>query len=250
MNPIEISEIREYVNDNIDSFHKTRLECISSLSLDKLLRKNPYLFKAKDINKAGELVEGLLSAFLSSSEEKIFGDFLEGLAIFVASRTSNGYKSSAEGIDLEIFREGKHYVVSIKSGPNWGNAAQHKKLIADFNNAVKVLKQTNKSIIVQPILGICYGNTKTSYLNNYWKLVGQNFWYFISGLENLYIDIIDPIGHNAKEHNEKYLREKGKIVNKFTKEFLERFVGDNYLINWDKLVEFNSGNKDIKVTEI
>lgn len=30
MNPIEISEIREYVNDNIDSFHKTRLECISS----------------------------------------------------------------------------------------------------------------------------------------------------------------------------------------------------------------------------
>ncbi len=110
---------------------------------------------------------------------KIFGDFLEGLAIFVASRTSNGYKSSAEGIDLEIFREGKHYVVSIKSGPNWGNAAQHKKLIADFNNAVKVLKQTNKSIIVQPILGICYGNTKTSYLNNYWKLVGQNFWYFI-----------------------------------------------------------------------
>lgn len=141
-------------------------------------------------------------------------------------------------------------MVSIKSGPNWGNAAQHKKLIADFNNAVKVLKQTNKSIIVQPILGICYGNTKTSYLNNYWKLVGQNFWYFISGLENLYIDIIDPIGHNAKEHNEKYLREKGKIVNKFTKEFLERFVDDNYLINWDKLVEFNSGNKDIKVTEI
>ena len=250
MKSVEVSEIREYVNNNIDTFHNTRLECISSLNLNKLLRKNPYLFKAKDINKAGDLVEGLLNAFLSSSEEKIFGDFLEGLAIFIASRTSNGHKSSTEGMDLEIFRDNKHYVISIKSGPNWGNAAQHKKLNSDFNNAVKVLKQANKSSVVQPVLGICYGNTKTSYLNNYWKLVGQNFWYFISGLETLYIDIIDPIGHNAKEHNEKYAQEKGKIVNKFTKEFLDRFVDNDFLINWNKLVEFNSGNKDIEIEDI
>ena len=250
MDKIDIQEINEYVNENIQYFHSTRLECISSLELNTLLKKNPYLFKAKNINKASELIESLLSAFLSSSEEKIFGDFLEGLAIFIASKTSHGHKSSAEGIDLEIIRENKHYVISIKSGPNWGNSSQHKKMDNDFTNAVKVLKQAHKSILVQPVLGICYGKTRTSYLHNYWKLVGQNFWFFISGMEGLYIEIIEPIGFKAKEHNDRYDLEKGKIANRFTKEFIERFCNSDYAINWEKLVQFNSGNLDIMIDDI
>jgi len=250
MNRIEISEINDYVNRNIQTFHKTRLDCISSLKLEKLLQKNPYLFKAKNINTANELIESLLNAFLSSSEEKIFGDFLEGLAIFIASRTSSGHKSSAEGMDLEIFRTDKHYVISIKSGPNWGNAAQHKKLNNDFANAVRVLKQAQNSINVQPVLGICYGNTRISFLHNYWKLVGQNFWYFVSGIETLYTEIVEPIGYKAKEHNDRYLNEKGKIVNRFTEEFIDAFCDDKYGINWNKLVEFNSGNLDSKKIDV
>jgi len=249
MERIKVEEINEYVNINIQSFHAKRLDCISLLELNTLLQKNPYLYKAKNINTAAEMVENLLNAFLSSSEEKVFGDFLEGLAIFVASKTSNGHKSSSEGIDLEIFRTNKHYIISIKSGPNWGNSAQHKRLNSDFENAVKVLKQAQKSINVQPVLGICYGKTRTSYLHNYWKLVGQNFWFFISGMESLYTDIIEPIGFKAKEHNDKYLQEKGKIVNRFTKEFIDEYC-ENYSINWDKLVKFNSGNLDIGIDDI
>jgi len=45
------------------------------------------LFRAKNILTAGELMEGLRDAFLSSSEEKLFGDFLEDLAVFVAKQT-------------------------------------------------------------------------------------------------------------------------------------------------------------------
>lgn len=249
MERIKVEEINEYVNINIQSFHAKRLDCISLLELNTLLQKNPYLYKAKNINTAAEMVENLLNAFLSSSEEKVFGDFLEGLAIFVASKTSNGHKSSSEGIDLEIFRTNKHYIISIKSGPNWGNSAQHKRLNSDFENAVKVLKQAQKSINVQPVLGICYGKTRTSYLHNYWKLVGQNFLFFISGMESLYTDIIEPIGFKAKEHNDKYLQEKGKIVNRFTKEFIDEYC-ENYSINWDKLVKFNSGNLDIGIDDI
>ncbi|HAF60800.1 MAG TPA: cytosolic protein [Anaerolineaceae bacterium] len=250
MDKINIQEINEYVNENIQYFHNTRLDCISSLKLNTILKKNPYLFRAKNINKASNLVEGLLSAFLSSSEEKIFGDFLEGLAIFIASKTSNGHKSSAQGIDLEILRDNKHYLISIKSGPNWGNSSQHKKLESDFTNAVKVLKQSQKSPIVQPILGICYGKTRTSFIHNYWKLVGQNFWFFISGIEDLYTVIIEPIGFRAKEQNDLYDSEKGKIENRFTKEFIERFCNDDYTIDWERLVQFNSGNRDIKIDDI
>jgi len=128
MNPLNLDEVREYVNGNIVDFHRHRIKSLEDLRLEKLLTKNPYLFKAKHVVTAGELITGLLEAFLSSSEEKLFGDFLEGLAIFVAQKTSGGHKSSAPGVDLEFFHKNVHYLVSVKSGPNWGNSSQQTKL--------------------------------------------------------------------------------------------------------------------------
>jgi hypothetical protein len=55
-------------------------------------RKNPYLFKAKNIQTAEELVKYVLDAFLSSQEETIFGDLMEELAIFVCKKIFDGYK--------------------------------------------------------------------------------------------------------------------------------------------------------------
>lgn len=246
MNNIDLDAINFFVNENIDTFHKTRLKRLQELELNKLVSKNPYLFKAKNINKASELIENLLDAFLSSSEEKIFGDFLESLAIYIADMTSGGFKSGISGIDLEIIRENIHYLISIKSGPNWGNSSQHKKLKQDFEVAMKRIKQIDKTVNLQSILGICYGKTKTSYLHNYWKLVGQNFWYFISGEEDLYTEIIEPIGYKAKEHNDKFIQGKAELINKLTKSFIEVFCFESGKINWEKLVEFNSGNLDLQ----
>jgi hypothetical protein len=116
MNSLMLDEVRQYVNDNIDDFHRRRKQILSLLTLSTLLKKNPYLFRAKNITKASELVEGTMSAFLSSSEEKLFGDFLEGLAIFVAEKTTGGHKSSSQGVDLEFISDNTHYIVPIKSG--------------------------------------------------------------------------------------------------------------------------------------
>jgi len=102
MKPLSIDKVNEFANENIVDFHRKRINSLESLKLTKLLRKNPYLFKAKNIQTAGELIKGLLDAFLSSSEEKLFGDFLENLAIFIANQTCGGHKSSAPGIDLEF----------------------------------------------------------------------------------------------------------------------------------------------------
>lgn len=121
MNPLNLDEVREYVNENIVDFHERRIKSLEKLNLkDLLLAKNPYLFKAKNIATASELITSLLEAFLSSSEEKLFGDFLEDLAIFIAQKTCNGHKSTAPGVDLEFFNKNIHYVVSIKSGTKWG----------------------------------------------------------------------------------------------------------------------------------
>ncbi len=243
MNTLSIDELNQYVNANIVKFHENRLRVIQTLTLEKLLNKNPYLFKAKNINKAHELVEGTMEAFLSSSEEKIFGDFLEGLAIFVASKTTGGHKSSCQGVDLEFEKENTYYLVTIKSGTNWGNSSQHKKLADDLRNAEIRLKQSKSISKVQSVLGICYGKTKTGYTSaGYLKIVGQNFWTFISGNKNLYLEIIEPVGYRAKEHNDRYLNAKAGITNVLIGSFIDKFCDSKGVINWEKVVKANSGN--------
>jgi hypothetical protein len=246
MNAIDLGTINKYVNENIIDFHQRRIKSLEEMTLSRLIKKNPYLFKAKNIETAGELISGLLDAYLSSSEEKLFGDFLEGLAIFIASTTCNGHKSTAPGVDLEFFNKGIHYVVSIKSGPNWGNSGQQKDLEENLQNAVTRVKQSKHGVNVQPVLGICYGRTKTSYVRGYLKVVGQNFWYLISENKNLYTDIIEPIGYRAKKHNNDFHKGKSRVTNLFTKAFIDEYCDDKGNIDWFKVVEFNSGNYDIK----
>ena len=86
-----------------------------------------------------EFVKNILDAHLSSQEETIFGRFLEDLAIFVCSQVYGGRKSAAEGIDLEFETDSTKYIVSIKSGPNWGNSSQVKKLRDNFKRAKRIL---------------------------------------------------------------------------------------------------------------
>lgn len=245
MNPLCLDEVNVYANENIVSFHQKRIKSLESLKLNKLLKKNPYLFRAKNITTAGDLMNGLLDAFLSSSEEKLFGDFLEDLAIFVASQTCNGHKSTAPGVDLEFENKGIYYIVSVKSGPNWGNSSQQSKLAEDLQKAVIRVKQSQHGANVQPVLGICYGKTRTNYLRGYLKVVGQNFWCLISENEDLYTDIIEPIGYRAKEHNDAFDKGKAGVVSRFTGEFIGRFCDDTGAIDWVKLVGFNSGNYDL-----
>ena len=50
MKPITQQEITDYVEANIQKFHQRRLENLQKLKLMAVIkRKNPYLFKAKNI---------------------------------------------------------------------------------------------------------------------------------------------------------------------------------------------------------
>ena len=139
---------------------------------------------------------------------------------------------------------GTHYVVSVKSGPNWGNASQHNDLERDLRAAVIRIRQGNRPINVEPVVGICYGKTRTTFNKNrgYWKVVGQNFWYLVSEDKDLYTDIIEPIGHRAKEHNERFGRERSLLTNRLTKAFIDDYCDEYGAIDWLRLVQFNSGN--------
>lgn len=241
MKPLSTDDICQYVELHIGKFHAKRLERLQSLDFrDVLKRKNPYLFKAKYINTASELVRGLLDAHLQSQEETLFGDFMEGIAIFVCGQVYGGFKSSQfEGIDLEFETVDAYYIVEIKSGPNWGNSSQQKKMQQNFAAARAVLSglYPNKTIIA--VNGCCYGIDRKPDKGTYFKYCGQLFWELISGDATLYTSIVEPLAHQAKEQNESFQLEYSRVINKFTAEFIADFCDDG-AINWTRFVEFNS----------
>lgn len=241
MKTVSPAQLTAYIEASIPSFHKKRLESLANLSLLKVLkRKNPYLFRAKNLITASELVKGILDAHLSSQEETTFGCFLEELAIFVCQEAFGGRKSSAEGIDLEFERDRIYYLVSIKSGPHWGNSGQIHKMVQNFSKARRILSTNTTAKNVVCVNGCCYGAEQSKDKSEYLKKCGQSFWSFISGDDSLYVTIIEPLGHRAKERNEQFQREYAKVINRFTKEFIDGFCDASGEISWEKLVSFNS----------
>lgn len=88
--------------------------------------------------------------------------------------------------------------------------------------------------------GCCYGRTNNQDRGDYFKFSGQKFWEFISGDADLYLKIIAPLGHQAKERNDDFILSYSKMINKFTKEFANIFCKSDGSIDWEKLVLFNS----------
>ena len=111
----------------------------------------------------------------------------------------------------------------------------------EFKKAKRILRTSGSRITIEAVNGCCYGRDECPDKDEYHKYCGQRFWTFISGDEHLYIDIIKPLGHRAKERNEKFMREYAKSINRFTREFIERFCKADGAIRWPELVQFNSG---------
>ncbi len=241
MRPLPHSDITAYVEQHISAFHQARLQSLQALTLDSILkRKNPYLFRAKNIRTAEALVKMLFDAHLSSQEETIFGNFLEGLAIYICGQVFDGRQSSAIGIDLEFTRDGVHYLVAIKSGPNWGNSSQIARMRDNFATAKRVLATHRPPVPVVAVNGCCYGRERQPHKIDYVKYCGQQFWEFISGDTELYTRIVEPLGHLARERNEQFEEGYAQVINRFSASFIRDFAPDG-AIDWQKLVQFNSG---------
>lgn len=243
MNNLKIQDVAQYVEDNIGTFHQKRLDRLNNLRLKQVLRrKNPYLFRTKHLLTAESIVRKLADAHISSSEEALLGDWLEGLAIFINENEFGGWKSGIRGIDLEFNKNNTRYIVTIKSGPNWGNSGQIKDMKNDFKIAKQTLRTSNSGLQIIAVNGCCYGKQRNSDKGDYFKYCGQDFWEFISGDKNLYKDIIEPLGHRAKEHNDDFMHSYSKMINKFTKEFSDNFCMSDGSIDWESLVAFNSAS--------
>jgi len=236
-------ELENYLDIEFKKYYNQQILLLQNLSLFELLKDtNFYLLSIKNIYNIELFIKNKVDAFLQSQEETMFGDFLEGVAIFICSKIFGGVKSKLVGIDLEFERDKIMYVVEIKSGPNWANSSQIKKMRDNFATAKQILESKNITKKVVAVNGCCYGRENQFTKPDYLKLCGQRFWEFISADENLYIQIIEPLGHKAKLKNEEFIDAYSQIINKFTLSFSLEFCV-NGKIDWEKLVQFNSSTK-------
>lgn len=252
MDKLIYEELQTFISEGIITpFYDIRLQKLNELTFSNIMRrKNPYLFKAKNIQTAEELVRYVLDAFLSSQEETIFGSLMEELAIFVCKRVYGGYKAEQgkfRSIDLIFQRDGKTYIVSIKSGPNWGNSDQINRMKGNFKEAKRVLKKERSNTKIIAVNGCIYGKDNKSYKvdvldreKSYYKFCGQEFWDLVSGDKEFYQRIVIPIDKEARKRDENFRNTYSAKINELTKDFSENYLTDDGYINWKKLIDFVS----------
>ncbi|ANU18970.1 hypothetical protein BBI15_01370 [Planococcus plakortidis] len=231
------------VDELLETFYRRRIEKINTLKLKQALaRKNPYLYKATGYEDASSIIKEILSAYMSSSDEGIFGDaFFEVLA----ERVSGGEVSAAEGVDVTRQVESIYEAIAVKSGTSVFNASSRKKQIENFGSLRSRLAK--RQLVFEPIIGYGYGRKQSIDKNGVRELAGQVFWERMTGDPEFYIKIIHLIGDKPQKHLPVYKSAFDAAVNRFTGEFINDFCNKDGTINWEKLVAFNSGKPCKKI---
>lgn len=126
----------EAIAKALDRYYTSLIEKVDGLNIKKIMRrKNPYLFRAKAVNGAAQIVDTILAAFVSSSEETVFGnEFFEPIAIAAVQ----GQKALAKGVDIMVERDDTIYAIAVKSGTSIFNADSRDKQEQNFMAAGKL----------------------------------------------------------------------------------------------------------------
>lgn len=250
MKKLDYEKLNAFIaSDVIRPFYEIRLARLESAKLSNISkRKNPYLFKAKNIETAGDLARSILDAFLSSQEETIFGDLMENLAIRVCREVFKGKKAEEgkyKSVDLIFERDKKTYIVGIKSGPNWGNSDQVNTMKRNLKIAKKLLRASLKKNNIVSVNGCMYGRDNNPHKVNkdldlsYYKICGQSFWELISGDDQLYKKLIQPLDKEAKKRDDVFKALYVKKINEMTKDIVQLFYTKGNL-DWDKIIDYVS----------
>ena len=234
------AEVIKAVAAALDEFYLNLIKKLDNLNVKSVMRrKNPYLFRAKGIIGASQIVDALLSAFVSSSEETIFGNvFFEP----IATAAAQGQKALAEGVDIMVERGNTVYAIAVKSGTSVFNASSRKKQEQNFMAAQKLAKQAKKRFV--PIVGYGYGRkraTDRGLPKFYMELAGQEFWAELTGDDDFYLKLIRYMDALPRKYVEDFDIVYQKAANKLVREFTIEFCCDDGSIDWEKLVRFNSG---------
>ena len=224
----------------LTEFYQSLTSALDNINVDKILkRKNPYLYRAKGVNGAAQIVSGILSAYVSSSEETIFGNvFFEP----VAPALSGGQKAVTEGVDITVDKNNAIYSIAVKSGVSVFNADSRKRQEQNFQSAQKRAQQAKKAFI--PVVGYGYGRKriKPGKEKFYLELAGKDFWHWLTGDPDFYTKIVRFMGTRPDEYAERFAKSYANAENRLLREFTVKYCKEDGSIDWDILIRFNSGD--------
>lgn len=248
-------KLQEKIAELLDIFFSKRKESLQNLKLIQTLgRKNPYLYRAAGVADASEIVEEILRAHVSSSDETLFGNvFFEPLAEWSAKNANPDatvMTSDGEGVDvtMQIPDEGVVRPIAVKSGVNVFNAASKKKQGENFASLNKRLAKL--ALRFDPVVGYCYGRKKQTERSKatFREVAGQEFWRMLTDDDQYYIKIATFMLDAPIDRRPEFQQAFNEAKNRFVLEFLNEFSNENGSINWSKLIAFNSAAEKPKLT--
>jgi len=199
---------REQIRQIFEGFLRERARAIRRLRIEDL-DVNPFLIrllsKELGLNDARSIVRWLVNQRLERGTVTAFGIALQNAARVFSEGTG------VEGADILKTREGRHYYIQVKSGPNPIPKEQAKR-IADL---LRSAQRRNRGSVA--LFGMCYGTREqvSSIVRKYigeegsidW-LAGREFWEFISGD----LHCVDEIYAIAAEVGETFRDPQGQTL--------------------------------------
>ena len=106
------------------------------------------------MNGAAQIIDAILAAFVSSSEETILGMCSLSRLPPQPHRDRKRWRK----VDIMVERDNTIYAIAVKSGTSVFNADSRKKQEQNFMAASKLAQQAKKRFV--PIVGYGYGKKK------------------------------------------------------------------------------------------
>jgi len=204
-----LSKAKTFFKDMIVTSHIKNTKKLTTL---KEFNINPFLldYLANYLtgnNNPESLAKALIyPRVLSTSITTTFGTQLQ----YFCSSVLSGFASTTSGIDIEFIDQidGRKKYCQIKAGPNTINKDDVATIIGHFRG-IKDLARTNRLDVRfdDLIVGVFYGTPSqlSMHYRNIAKehtvLVGEEFWYHLTGDTNFYNDLISAVGEVAIEED-------------------------------------------------
>ena len=255
---INAKSLEKKLGELLDIFYEKRKSKLENLELIPILkRKNPYLFRATGVATGSEIIKQFMAAFISSSDETIFGnEFFEPLAKWAATESAKTRSETtvtvggAAGVDIAVEDAVCYIALAVKSGTNVFNTQSRSQQETEFQSLRSRLSKMKKQF--RSVVGYGYGRKekRVSANRNFEEVAGQGFWELVTGEPDFYLRIIKCMEKKPKEHAAQFKEELAKAENRLVKEFLFHFSNSDGLIDWEKLTQFNSGEAKLNLVKM
>jgi hypothetical protein len=234
---------REQIKRVFEQFIRNRARTIRHLKIGEL-NINPFLIRilAKEmgLNDARSIVRWLVSQRLERGTVTSFGIALQDAAKVFSEGTG------VEGADILKTKEGRHYHIQVKSGPN----TVPKDLGLKISELLRSAQRRNRGSVA--LFGMCYGNDDqvSSIVKQYVEqegginwVSGRRFWEFISDDPDCINEIYEIAGKVGEEFRDAQGQTLSEIldsrIDELVKEF-EQLYGKSGDLMWKNLLKVNS----------